>query len=100
MKEQKICGYILLNLIPNTFKERAENIKSLPRYCPRVHYQLYFYSVIHAKMLFLTSGKRTTLPVPPRGGREDLSGQCPFKNVFLVWTPSLKKALSFQGVTV
>ena len=28
--------HILMNLIPNTFKERAENIKSLPRYCPRV----------------------------------------------------------------
>ena len=68
MKEQKICGYILLNLIPNTFKERAENIKSLPRYCPRVHYQLYFYSVIHAKMLFLTSGKKDHVARSPAGG--------------------------------
>ena len=28
--------HILMNLIPNTFRERAENVKSLPRYCPRV----------------------------------------------------------------
>ena len=27
------------NLIPDTLKERAKNIKSLPRNCPRVHIQ-------------------------------------------------------------
>ena len=41
-------------------------------------------------MSFLTAKKKDHVArCPARGGGKALYGQCPFKNVFFIWTPSL-----------